>query len=251
MILAIHSCNDTEQKCCECLSAEGKSDAYVYPLTPESPSWDELETGEEMYKACLIPSDQLEKMCTEGILESWLTYPLRLNVFAWPTPQAGIEGIEKQFNGLKEFYTRPDAGMVAFNRYKYLDLSAYDTSASSVSQGKFAITVAVLELTIAQEEVLKAMSSHERNQLVQEALSKRIKKENDPLYPPLANAYDVLIMGRIMILENFLAFKNIVDNDVEIRHFVESGEYIFITGDPDPSRDLNTIVAAAQGFIRP
>lgn len=215
----------------------------------EPTEWAEFEMGEEMYKACLIPSDQLKEMCTDGILESWLTYPLRLNVIAWRTPQQGIDEVEKEFNGLREFYTRSDAGRVAFNRYKNLDPTAYDVSAPSVIQGQLAITVAVLELTIAQESVLKAMSSQERIRLVKEALRKRIAKENDPLYTPLANAYDVLIMARVMMLEEFPTFGDIVSNDFQIQHFVKSGEYLFTSSDPQPSRDLNTIVGAARDFI--
>jgi hypothetical protein len=159
------------------LSAEGKSDAYIYPLTPESPEWAQLQTGEEMYAACLIPSGQLKDMCTHGILDSWLTYPLLLNVFAWPTPQKGIDAVKEQFNGLMEFYRRPNAGLSAFNKYKALDPSSYDPSWSSVEKGRFAILIAVIELTISQEAVLRTLSSAERKELVKEALKKRTLRQ--------------------------------------------------------------------------
>lgn len=250
LVLLLTSGCDHDEKCCECLEARGEADSYTYPIQPGSPEWANLKTGEEMYQACQIPSATLEKMCTHGLIESWLTYPLLLNVFAWVTPQRGIDEMRQNFNGLNELLNnRSDGGTKLLSRYQSLDPSGYDAQWSSAEKGRYVITITAFELTVAQKSILDKLSALERIALLEEAVKKRIIKEGDSLYEPLANPSDVYIMARVMIHDDFEKFMQVIEQDFEIKHFSETGEYIYSAGNPDPGEDLTRIIEIAKSYV--
>ncbi len=250
LLPSLSRCNKENAKCCDCLEAQGKSDVYVYPLTPGSAGWANLKTGEEMYQACQIPSNLMREMCTIGLIDSWITYPLLINVFAWVTPQRGIEAMKGNFDGLNELLAnRTDAGIKLLAKYKRLDPSSYDPQMSSAQKGNFVISLTVFELTIAQKSIVEELSSVGRKDLVTEALKKRSAKALDTLYAYLANPSDVYIMARTMIHDDYTAFKTILDTDSTVKHFSETAEYAYPSNDPNPGRHLDLIIETAKTYI--
>lgn len=247
-MVAISSCDDRDVKCCECAEATGDSDVYIYPLTPESPRWANLKTGEEMYQACQIPTVTLKNMCTSGLIDSWLTYPLLFNVFAWITPQTGIDAMKGNFNGLSELLNRRDVGSKLLAKYKQVDPSGYNPDWSNAEKGKYSIRLFVLELTLAQNQSLEHLTSIEIMELMTEAIKKRDSKEKDMIYKPLSDVSDVYIMARVMIYQKYEPFLLLVDNDPEIKFFSDSCVYGYVEG-MDPSEDLDQIVMYAKNYL--
>lgn len=243
------SCSQQDINCCDCLEASGASDPHDYPMLPGSSEWAALKTGEEMYQACQIPNHTLKNMCTVGLVDSWLTYPLLINVFAWITPQRGIEEMQQNFNGLNELLTnRDDAGTKLLSRYALMDPSGYGSDWSSEEKGKFAITLTVFELTIAQNSSLQKMSAQQRIDLLREAIRKRSAKASDTLYEPLANRSDVYIMARVMLYDHFDEFVQVTTQDNEIKHFSETCQYLYLSGNPNPGEDLEKIIEIAVSY---
>ena len=96
-------------------------DTYIYPLRPGTPEWAEIQTGSEMYEVTQVPNSVLQAISTEGLLETWLTYPLLYNINAWTTLQQGIDNITEVFGGLQELGHRSDAGSVMLKRYQQMN----------------------------------------------------------------------------------------------------------------------------------
>jgi hypothetical protein len=246
--LIANSCDDRDIKCCQCIEDNGESDAYIYPLTPESPEWASLSSGEEMYQVCQIPTGTLRNMCTVGLVDSWLTYPLLFNLFAWLTPQAGIDRLRDNFNGLNELLNRRDVGGKLLAKYKQVDPSGYNPDWSNADKGKYSISLFVLELTLAQKQSLEFLTSIEIVELMTEAIKKRDSKETDSIYEPLSDISDVYIMARVMIHQKYEPFLLLVDNDPEIKFFSDSCVYGYVEG-TDPSEDLDQIVMYAKNYL--
>ena len=246
---------EQDSKCCSCLEMEGKSDKYDYPIVPGTPEWAALKTEEEIYNACQIPNDILADMCEIGLVDSWLTYPLRSNIFTWPTPQLGFEQITENFNGLNQLLTRPSS-QILLKKYKLYDPSGYDPNDSNVEIGKYTVDLLILELTLSQFMIIDKLSPSQRIELVDEALSKRTLKLADPVYhgttdpDVLYHSGDVYIMAHCMVHSDYEPFMTeLAKNNDALKHFVETGQYVFPTGSTTPAADLMTIVNHAKGFI--
>jgi hypothetical protein len=203
-----------------------------------------------MYQACQIPSNILKSMCSIGLIDSWFKYPLLFNVFAWTTPQMGMDKMRNNFNGLNELFLRSDIGLKLFNKYKQFDPSGYDPNWSSADKGKYAIDLFVLELTQAQTESINTLTSIERKDVVREALKKREKKETDSLYNSLSDTSDAYLMARIMLHENFAPFVTDTASDNNLKIFTDTCLYQIPLDATDPKLILKKIINNASIFIQ-
>lgn len=57
---------------------------YEYPVTPDSPQWQELTSHGQMVEVCRIPSGTLNQMTDEALCRAVLEYPLIADIFANP-----------------------------------------------------------------------------------------------------------------------------------------------------------------------
>ena len=99
------------------------SDAYVFPIQPGSDAWRAFMQHTDMVAATQVPLKTLQSMSTEGLIEIVLSYPLRIDMLVYNTPQDGFEALAVQFNGVPELLGRPDAGAKFLARYKDMDLA--------------------------------------------------------------------------------------------------------------------------------
>lgn len=81
---------------------------YEFPIKTETQEWKQLQSLEEKLECTQIPIKILDKMTTRALLETWLEYPLSVNVFAYENTQIGLKRVSEQFNGLKVLLQRED-----------------------------------------------------------------------------------------------------------------------------------------------
>ena len=62
-----------------------ESEVYTYPVQKGTEEWAEFTTHAQQIEATQIPSELLDVMSTEDLLESVLEYPLLVDVFAYDT----------------------------------------------------------------------------------------------------------------------------------------------------------------------
>ncbi len=250
MILA--GCDKNELDCCKCPESEGRSDVYEYPLKPGMPEWADLETNEEMFKAVQIPEKRLRRMCTIGVVDSWLIFPLRTHIILWHPfqIQKGFDRLTNSFNGLQELLRRPEAGEMLFRKYKLYDPGGYGQNASPAGKGMYMIDLSILEFTLAQTAILDRFSSLQKKELVREALVKRRQKTADPVYGgPLTHLSDAYIMARVMKQDKYEPFLDELDND-ELIFFTETATYIYRESAQTPDEDLLKILHHAENYVK-
>ncbi len=238
-MLLFASCDDQETKCCACMSANGTSDGYAYPVLPGTQEWSSLETGDEQYAACQIPDQVLTDMCPVGLVDSWLTYPLRIGIFMWPSLQIGFDMVEERFNGLQALLGSGDAADALVGKYEKMDPSGYPALATDFEKTAYARDLAILELTLAQYDVLEKLSSARRKELMAMALDKRIKKLNDDIYYHPDDVYgttnptDGYMVARIMVVEEYEPFLVELEGNHDLMGFLESCAYVYSGDHPD------------------
>lgn len=96
---------------------------YVFPITPGTTEWEELETIEDKINACQIPDDILRNLSTSALLETISNYPLAVNLYAYDSLNEGYNKVKEQFNGLAELDRRmkvtPNATASAIETYSH------------------------------------------------------------------------------------------------------------------------------------
>ena len=87
--------------------------AYVYPVLPGTDAWNALGSHADMLAVCQIPEDILKNLTTRELLEVVLDYPLMVDMHVYSTMEQGFRSVMRQFNGLQELVSRPDANEIA------------------------------------------------------------------------------------------------------------------------------------------
>ena len=64
--------------------------------------WRAFMQHTDMVAATQVTLKTLQSMFTEGLIETVLSYPLRIDMLVYNTPQDGFEALAVQFNGVPE-----------------------------------------------------------------------------------------------------------------------------------------------------
>ena len=82
---------------------------YEFPITPDSPEWDNLAMAGLAQNACRLPDGLVEQMTTKALLETAISYPFSTNILVHEDEVLGFWEHAKYNEALGEFVQRPDA----------------------------------------------------------------------------------------------------------------------------------------------
>lgn len=183
---------------------ENMTIGYQFPLKPGMEEWAELKNVHEKYVATQIPVEILEKMPTEELVETCLTYPLLVNIFLFNSQEEGFDQLRKNFNGFQELLTRDDAGKKLMKRYYSYDPIEMHERIQKKSSNVSILSAVVLEIFLSQEKIIQNLSSKEKYQLAEIALEKFETKQQYPeTYGYLSLSPNGAVMKNVLESEGF------------------------------------------------
>lgn len=209
------------------LIAQQKSMPYDYPVKPGTKEWKALASHDEKQQVCQIPIPMLISMSTRDLVETCLNYPLYGDMMAYDRVQDGFEYVKKGFNGLQELLKRNDVGATLVEKYGKMDPNAIDSNWTSIEKGKYSLKFFFIEILLAQDEVISNLSKNDRMQLLRESHKKIIAKQQHPeVYGLMGFTNNTLLMGRIMLKENYAPFVKLVSKDAKLNGILKNAMHI-------------------------
>lgn len=85
------------------------NEAYKYTITKNSEEWRSLSSKEARIAACKVSEDVLNSMTTDALIETIVSYPLLVDMFAYDTLDVGIKYVSEHFKGIVILEKRSDA----------------------------------------------------------------------------------------------------------------------------------------------
>jgi hypothetical protein len=220
--VACNSINDQKEKSqyealifnkLKCMNMPRPSDSYNYPIYPGTKEWENLSTSEEMSNACQIPTNILENMSTQAVIQAIWEYPLLFLVFQRYVLQTDFEALFSQNNAYIELSKRKDAGIALFNRLVLAD--PLTKGATQESQ--------VLELLISQTVFLSQLNNDQKKKIVEITLTNDNLRQNDvELVNSSGRATAWLLIGRTMIAADYAPFVKSVNENNQLKYFIDS-----------------------------
>lgn len=224
--------------------AQEIKDAYDYSdFKVKAKTWKPLTSYEEKINDCQIPSIMLKSMSTEGLVETCLTFPFYMDIFAFNNLQEGFQKISSRFNGFEELFKRNDAGIIILKRYEALQPDNFDYTWTNIQKGNLGWKLSYIEILLAQNEIINKLNKIDRLELLNNCLQKlRIKQNNPELYGMDALGMTVLVMGRVLKHEELSALKTKTVDDKNLESFIEKGEL-------NKTNSLDEIIKLTKQFI--
>ena len=172
--------------------------AWNYPVRPGMPEWRQFTTGQQMWEACQIPQNILEKLSTEELAEICMDFPLFLDFIYSNDERWGISFTIENFNGLKELGKRKDGARELVNIYKTYPVLTQVQDETSKDYHK-PYKLPFLELLLSDNTFIKQMDDKIYAELEKLVLEKYVGKlENSHVYS-LYNINKTFLLGAVVI----------------------------------------------------
>jgi hypothetical protein len=148
------------------------SDAYQYPLSTQQLA--EIEDQVKKVELLAVPTAELERISTAGLVETVLGYPYFSSAFLFNTPQMGIDSTIRSLGSYQELVSRSDAADKLLAVYQRAEL------AKIIRLSEFpTLEFPIFEGVLCQDEVLQQLDAEGRRQLLQLAVKNYGLKEHE------------------------------------------------------------------------
>jgi len=180
------------------------ADKFVFAnFKPGTPGWESLEIQQRI-ESLQVPYALLANISTEGLLETCLDFPYKMEIFCGEDFQKGFDWLLEIFNGYPELLKRRDLTDALIGKYSDLILEvAKVRSQSPVDKGMFSFRHFLLEFILAQDIVLENLSKDQENELFILALEhKKIKRSLVDIFSNLNDAPANLLFAKKVMKDN-------------------------------------------------
>jgi len=228
----IISCEKETLKCCSCIEAESVSDKYIFPIRPGMEEWKELNSHQAMVEVCQIPKEILNTMCTIGLVDTYLDYPILFTIFAFNNINEGLSQAVSEFNGFGQLLQKKDCATKFLSRYEPINPANIDPSWTSIEKGRFMQTLRIMEVTLAFDPMGRNLTKEERKKLIEIGMEKlKIKEMHD--YSGPSQITNLYLIGNILKLDGYQPFLDFLQRRNDIKAFLKG--------------DLNSLYYVADG----
>jgi len=219
VLFTVISCEKETQTCCSCLESQGKTDKYIFPIQPGMEEWAKLESHQAMVDVCQVPENILKDMCTIGLVDTYLDYPILFTIFAFNNVNEGLYQVSNEFNGFQELLYRNDCATIFLLRYESINPADIDTSMNLIEQGEFMKQFKYMEVTLAFEPLNQKFSTEERKKIINLGFENlRLKEENNYGGPSLiTNTY---LIGKMLEKEEYKPFLDFIERRNDLKLFL-------------------------------
>lgn len=213
--------DDTGQVSCRDIPEP--NDTYIYPIKPGTPQWEALASGDDKLNACQIPYSTLRSISTEGLIQSWLNFPLANEILLANSVQKATEFFIDNFSGLQELCKRNDAGEKLYEWYKQMNPMCIDRLTSDLDRGAYTFSFTYIEMLLGQDTILNKLATSQKKLLVSEAVSKYNNKNKYAVYfGPFGTATCMFICGKSMQNALYQPFLAEVQNSLILEQFLNA-----------------------------
>jgi len=230
----IHNVPSPFEIYCDSLEAQGIFDDWEFPILPGTEEWNEL-TFEQQDSVLQIPVDTLANMCTHGLLETCLNYPLLKNCLQWEHLQGWWIIFGQNFNGIIEFKKRDNASKKLLMQYLEYEKFPYSDTLTDPEKYIVSAQLVFMEIALSQEAFLSEYSNSEQKELINKVLANLDHKlncldfPNDFSFP----VYSGWLLGQIMLYNHYQPFIEQVQLNETLDSFINGAGwkiYYFVSG---------------------
>ena len=179
--------------------SQNVSTDFHYPVKRGSEAWMQIKTYDERKAISQIPDKTISNLSTSALLRAVLDYPLLPDIFVYKSYQFGLEQLRSNFNAFDSLMNRKDVFESMRAAYAAIDLSSVDSIKQIYDVGEFMFKVGVLELFIAQKEIIGNLSANQINTL-SSGIIKAISNKSDHFdkYSAFGLTTTAWLLGRLL-----------------------------------------------------
>ncbi|REA64459.1 hypothetical protein DSL64_02615 [Dyadobacter luteus] len=192
----------------DCTPYNAPSDAWRYPVLPGTKEWIELPDTETRFNACQIPSERLEAMSNEALLDSWLNFPFNYDIYLTNNLLKHMNNVVTTFSGLAELSTRKDRLSTVLREYTSRNPLCIQQLSDSIKKGEYSLDFGLFEALLATDGFLSQSALEDKKELVRESIRKYDRKCEAGKENYTDKSLSLLVCMKVMYQANYKPFIN-------------------------------------------
>jgi hypothetical protein len=160
--------------------------------------------------------------------------------------QEGFDHIKLNFNGFTELFNRIDKNKVLINIYQDIDPLRVTFIEDPIERGQFMSGITVVEITLAQYDVVDNLTLDETKSLLNIALKMYSDKSSVPNYSWVGAMSTIGILGRILYSQNYKSFIDRLSTVANLNLFLNSCDF---DGINNVDFIIQTIISDSENYL--
>lgn len=200
---------------------------FEYPMKSGDGKWEQMNSVEERITALQIPEAILTSIPTERLLDICLDFPYLLDVLFYDDYQKGLEALKKEFNGFNELFNRKDLGKCALAKCKNFSTQLDQLNGKrDIEKGQFSFQSFVLELIIAQDNVIESFSDDDEKVLLDLTIQNmELKTNHADIFSNINIIPSYLLYAKKALIDKNFKFKDTKQKE-DVMEFVQRPIFI-------------------------
>lgn len=184
------------------------ADAWTYPVQPGTREWIDLPDTEARFNACQIPSERLETMSNEALLDAWLNFPFNYDMYLVNNLLNYMSTLVTRFSGLSELSKRESRLSTVLREYASRNPLCIQQLSDSVKKGEYSLDFGLFEALLATDGFLNQSTLDDKKELVREAIKKYDRKCEAGTENYTDKSLSLLVCMKAMNQANYAPFIN-------------------------------------------
>jgi len=191
---------------------------WDFPVQPGTEEWNNLKTEKERVAAIQVPDKILAKATTEELVLLAVSFPLFGYYSAFNTPQDGFNIMLSRFNIIQSLFSKDHlVGKHLISIYKDAGMDGFEKTPVGIDF--WTLRLHFVELLLSQPEIISAMTTSEKCDLLMETKKKIYQKSNSEAFSSYSSiSLTAFIMVRVLDNEKMLDNEN-----AETKEFLRTG----------------------------
>ena len=186
-----------------CVPALAQNDPALkwdYPVKPGSEAWKSLKNVDERVEACQIDPSLLKSLSNEDLIRITMEHPFFQSYVLHDSPKTGINSAIGDFNGYKEFVSRPNAMQDLAKVYFSEDFDSKLASIEdTIQQAVYTLKWIGVELMMTNDELIGQLSAPEKTDFLKNLYKKYlVKQEHLAAFGGIANSTTAYISNKLL-----------------------------------------------------
>ncbi len=196
---------------------------YNFPVKPGTNEWRQFQTHDEMIRHCQIPDSIISSMSTKDLLESYLNYPLIMDMFAYDNLKDGFDKTNNTLNCFQILLKREDIGKIIIEKYKVMKVVIDINDTISAKVGDYTFKFSTIELFLSKDEILKKLNQSDKLVLLKDAMLKQEAKIlHKNIHGSIGQLTNLYLTAKIMDYMGNSEWDLYVRNNNDVKNFIEN-----------------------------
>jgi hypothetical protein len=176
-----------------------------------------------MVRNCQIPDSIISTMTTKDLLDSYLNYPLIMDMLAYDNLKDGFDKMNNTLNCFQTLLKREDVGKILIEKYRNMKVVMDLNDSISSTVGDYTFSFSTMELLLSKDEILNKLNQPDKLLLIKNVTQKyETKMLHKSIHGLLGQQTNLYLTAKILNFMGNNEWDLYIKSNKDVKNFIEN-----------------------------